>query len=84
MNKPQPKKQKKLDPEIEYLQNKLNTFNSKQLVDFVFNYSLLEDDTVSEEEQDKAYNNLMKMFYGKEGKKWQRKRKKINKGNGKS
>lgn len=69
MNKPQPKKQKKLDLEIEYLQNKLNTFNSKQLVDFVFNYSLLEDDTVSEEEQDKAYNNLMKMFYGKEGKK---------------
>ena len=68
MNKPQPKKQKKLEPEIEYLQNKLNTFNSKQLTNFIFNYSLLEDDTVSEEVQDKAYDNLMKMFYGKDGK----------------
>lgn len=58
-----------------YLQNKLHTLNSKQLIDFIFNYSLLEDETISEEAQNKAYDNLMELFYGKEGNRWVKKRK---------
>ena len=58
-------KQKITSSDMEYLQNKLDSFNSKQRINFIFNYSILEDETRTEEEQNKAYDNLIKLFYGK-------------------
>lgn len=60
-------KQKITSSDMEYLQNKLDTFNSKQRINFIFNYSILDDETMPEEEQNKAYDNLIKLFYGRNG-----------------
>lgn len=68
MNKPRPEKQEPKDAEIEYLSNKMNSFNSKQLITFIDNFYKLDDPTISEKEQDKAYDKLMALFYGKDKK----------------
>lgn len=67
MNKPKPKKQE-IDQDVEYLRKKIDSFNSKQLITFIDNWCKLDDITLTEKEQDKAYDKLMTLFYGKDKK----------------